>query len=87
MKTKPKTPYQRLLEDIKKWCYKVRCRHEKIMWMYPKKRLNEGWNLGDLYERTMAAEQLGYEVRLIANSEGLTVIYKKQVPDVPYEWK
>lgn len=87
MKTKPKTPYQRILEDIKEFCHKVRYRHQKTMWTYPKNLLGEAWAMGSLYERTMAAEQLGYEVHLIANSEGLTVIYKKHVPNIPFAWR
>lgn len=85
--TKRKNPYQMLLEDIKDWCRKVKFRNEKVMWVYPKGRLNQGWPLGDLYERVKAAEQLGYDVILIANDEGLSVRYRKQVPSIPYSWQ
>ena len=84
---KPKNPYQRLLDDIKDWCRKMKYRHEKTMWLYPKSRLDEGWALRDLYERTKAAEQLGYDVQLVANDDGLSVRYKKQVPSVPCSWE
>ncbi len=87
MKDKPKTPYQRLLDDIKEWTRKVRFRHEKVMWNYPKGRLKEGWSLNDLWERVAAAEQLGYDVQLVANDDGLRVYYRKRVPDVPYSWR
>lgn len=84
---KPKNPYQRLLDDIKEWCRKVKYRHEKTMWLYPKNRLDEGWALRDLYERTQAAQQLGYDVQIVATDEGLSVRYKKQVPSVPNSWE
>ncbi len=84
---KQKNPYQRLLDEIKDWCRKVKYRHEKTMWLYPKNRLDEGWALRDLYERTQAAQQLGYDVQLVASDDGLSVRYKKQVPSVPYSWE
>lgn len=83
---KTKNPYLRLLDDIKDWCHRVKYRHEKDMRSYPKSKLAEGWRLDDLYERTKAAEQLGYDVQLVAHDNGLTVRYKKKVPDVPYSW-
>ncbi len=49
--------------------------------------LNEGWALQDLYERTKAAEQLGYDVQPVANDEGLSVRYKKQIPVIPFSWE
>ena len=87
MKRIIKTPYQRLLEDITKFCGKLRYRHTVVMWVYPKNRLNESWRLGDVYERVCAAEQIGYDVLLQAKDDGLHVVYKKKAPDVPYEWR
>ena len=87
MKTKPKTPYQHLLEDIQKFCKQIQFRHRKTMWTYPKAQLGSGWNLKELWARTAAAEQLGYDVELIANDTGLIVRYVKKVPDVPYDWQ
>lgn len=84
---KRKNPYQRLLDDIKNWCREVKYRHEKVMWLYPKAKLKQGWDLHDLYERTQAAQQLGYDVQLVATDDGLSVRYKKQVPSVPYSWE
>lgn len=86
-RVKPKTPYQHLLEDIQDWARTVAYRHEVLMWRYPKARLTEGWTLNELYERVTAAEQLGYDVQLRADDDGLLVYYKKKVPDVPYNWK
>ena len=82
-----KNPYTRLLGEIKEFCFKVEFRHVKVMWNYPKNRLGEGWELSSLYQRTQAAEQLGYDVQLVANDEGLSVQYKKKTPSIPYGWK
>lgn len=74
-----------LLDQIETWWQEVHLR-EKItitMWMYPKDKLNEGWSLHDLYERTKAAEQLGYDVQLVATDQGLSVCYKKKIPNIP----
>lgn len=87
MAEKRKNPYTRLLDEIKDWCNKVRYRHQVSMWFYPKDRLIEGWSLNDLYERTKAAEQLGYDVVVVANDKGLSVTYVKKVPEVPYRWR
>lgn len=86
-KVKRKTPYQMLLEDIKAWCRKVRYRDERGMWTYPKDKLDEGWDLTHLYERTKAAEQLGYDTQLVAADTGLVVRYVKKLPEIPYRWR
>ena len=54
--------------------------HTVAMWQYPKDRLREGWPLWELYERTKAAEQLGYDVILVAADHALVVKYRKHVP-------
>ena len=87
MKTKPKTPYQRLLDDIKDFCSKVRFRHEAGLFWYRKDKLRAGHSLDDLYERVAAAEQLGYEVYLVAKDDGLHARYRKKAPEVPYGWR
>jgi len=85
VKVKPKTPYQRLLEDVQDFATRVKFAHRKTMWIYPKKELDGTWNLDELYERVAAADQLGYDVRLISNDEGLLVQYIKR-PEVPFQW-
>ena len=88
MKEKRLNPYQRLLSEIRQWFVDESIRYSKIMWSYPKKDLpSSAWNLYGLYERTKAAEQLGYDVILQANDNGLTVIYKKKLPHIPFEWQ
>lgn len=86
MTTKRINPYQRLLEEIRSYIRKVKYRHTKTMWIYPKKVLTDGWDLGFLYQRTAAAEQLGYDVQLKATEEGLVVQYVKKIPEPPYSW-
>lgn len=81
------TSYRKLLNKIKDFCRKLRFPHEVQMWVYPKKRLRENWNISDLNERVAAARQLGYEVLLRSTDEGLEVWYRKEMPMIPYEWK
>lgn len=84
---KVKNPYTRLLEEIREWCCKLLRRDKREMWFYPKKQLNDGWPLTDLYERVSAAKQLGYDVVLEANEMGLIVKYIKQIPNIPSTWR
>ena len=87
MAEKRKNPYQYLLEQINEFCDNLKYRHQVTMWKYPKNRLSEGWPLLELYERVKAAEQLGYDVQLIAQDDGLLIQYVKQIPHIPGEWR
>lgn len=79
--TKRVTPYERLLDDVKEFARSVVFATKRTMFLYPKATLKESaWNLEDLYERTKAADQLGYDVRLVAGDDGLKVQYVKR-PD------
>jgi hypothetical protein len=80
-------PYTRLKEIGTEWANKIRFRDQRGMWFYPKKRLHEGWSLDDLYERVSAAEQLGYVVELKATEDGLEVVYLKELPPTPFEFR
>jgi hypothetical protein len=84
MKTKPITPYQRLMDDFKAFANAVEFRKRKPMWNYPKDKLDGGWDLTDLYERVAAADQLGYDVRLLATEGGLEVQYIEKNPKRPW---
>lgn len=75
MKTKPINPYSALLSRAQKYRSRVINPVKKGMWQYPKNRLDEGWALKDLWERTAAANQLGYDVKLEATDAGLEVKY------------
>lgn len=74
------TPYQRLAQEFDQYKFKVACPRRVTMWQYPKEKLNELWRLYDLWERTKAADQLGYDVVLIAADEGLKVQYVAKRP-------
>ena len=87
MTEKRKNPYQYLLEQIKEFCDNLKYRHQITMWKYPKNRLSEGWPLLKLYERVKAAEQLGYDMQVIAQDDGLLIQYVKQIPHIPGEWR
>ena len=79
-------PYQRLLEEIQEFCNSLKWRHKVAMHYYPKDRLSETWSVNDLYERTAAAQQIGYEVILEAKDTGLHVFYRKVVK-TPMHWE
>lgn len=81
-----KNPYQYLLDQIIEFCSKLQYAHTVSMWRYPKDKLASSWNLTDLYERTMAAQQLGYKVIIEADERGISVKYVKNAP-IPYQWK
>lgn len=85
MREKPITPYARLLADVRKFASSVKYPHKKLMWRYNKSDLGKHWTLTDLYERVKAADQLGYDVVLVAEDAGLAVQYAKR-PDVPWDW-
>ncbi len=85
MKTKPITPYARLLLDVRKFAGCVKYATRKTLWTYPKDRLSDGWALSDLYQRAKAADRLGWDIHLVPEDDGLRVEYRKR-PDVPRDW-
>ena len=82
-------PYTRLLAEIRKYLESIKYRHRTGMFRYSMEYLEQqtAWTLNDLYERTIAAEQLGYDVQLRADKNGLHVEYVKQIPLAPYRWR
>ena len=86
MKQKPKTPYQRLLEEASDFARKVKFAHIRLMWFYAKERLGDSLSLDHLNERVQAADQLGYDVILRSTERGLEVLYRKQMPTPPWNW-
>ena len=80
------SPYTRLKKIALEWAVEALYPSTRTMWCYPKNRLQtESWCLTTLYERTAAAEQLGYDVKLKATDNGLEVRYVKKVPELPWE--
>lgn len=84
--TKRISPYTRLKKIASEWAVKALYPHARPMWCYPRNKLeSKSWCLAALYERTAAAEQLGYDVKLKATDSGLEVKYVKKVPELPWE--
>lgn len=52
------------------------------LFLYAKARISahEQWDLDDLYQRTLAAQALGWAVTLHADDEGLHVYYAEKLP-------
>jgi len=69
-----------LRQDANGLYNKLICRDTRGMFLYPKNRLKEAWILTDVYERTMAAQELGWNVVLRADADGLHVDYAKKLP-------
>lgn len=69
------------------FAYRVVYPKVKPMFFFPKKRLNEAWSLAEVYERTSAANQLGYDVYLSADEDGLRFKYVEKRPErIPSNW-
>lgn len=80
------TPRQRLYEKAKAFTTKLRTLHTRSMLFYSAKEIEScSFNLRWLYQRSLAAEQLGYEVIMKADDEGLHASYRKKMPEVPME--
>lgn len=79
------SPYTRLKEEFEEWMRTIIYAHTVSMFYYPKEKIAQGWNLSDLKERTIAAEQLGYDVLLEWDQgKGLRVFYRKKPASVPW---
>lgn len=81
----PENPYNRLKERFREYVEDCEYRHTRTMFTLTKNVLSGPLNLTDVYERTMAADQLGYDVVLSCNKDGMTIQYKKKIPDIPWE--
>lgn len=79
--TQPKTmtPYAKLKQDIKEFVNRLRLPQVVTMWCYPKNKLNSGWDLTDLYNRTHAANACGWDVILKATDDGIVVSYRQRM--------
>lgn len=87
MTEKRKTPYQHLLEAAREFYYSLPHGHKCHMFFWPKNRLRDGWTLHEVWERTQAADKLGFDVIVRADDDGLRMSYRKKLPDAPYEFK
>lgn len=66
-------PYTDLKQRARTWARSVLQPKDRLMFRYAKKDLSAGWDLRDLYERTIAARQLGYRVEVRSSDDGLSV--------------
>lgn len=71
-----------LREDGIAFFNKVFHRHTKPFFLYKRENLSTGYTLNDLYQRTHAAQELGYTVILTADDEGLHTAYAEKLPTV-----
>ncbi len=77
------TPYQRLMNVAKDYVASLRrARREKVEMFYMEK--GNSYDVSDIYERTIAAQQLGYHIEIYAEKGKIYVSYVKDI-DVPYE--
>jgi len=88
MKTPRKNPYVMLLEEVKDWARKLKYRHTISMFFWSLENLKpeKAWRLDDVYQRTLAAQALGYEVVVEADEKGMTMKYKKKI-ETPLAWR
>ena len=88
VKKKPITPYQRLLDDFRLYISSVECPVVlKTMFFYKKSDLDnhDAWMMDEVYERTIAAEQLGYDVIIRADNDGLRIMYRTKPGPKPWQ--
>jgi hypothetical protein len=69
-------PYQRLKRLAQEWHNKVTFRRTVFMFRYGEVKTGT-YSLADLFERTKAAEQLGYEVQVKSNG-GVLEVYSSR---------
>ena len=81
---KPQTPYQRLIRAVRKYVSETKNPKQIPMWKYSRKNLRDLWKLDALYERTYAAQQLGYDVILKTDEEWFYVYYQKRPSKIDY---
>lgn len=88
MKTKRTNPYTSLLGQIKGFVAKLKYRHTVALFYWKAESLipTQAWRLDDVYQRTLAAQSLGYEVVIEADEKGMTMKCKKKISP-PYCWE
>lgn len=83
--TKRTNPYTRLKLIAQQYIFDIKHRKAIPLWWHRKEDLGDGWSLEGLYQRVLAAKQLGYSVELRADKKGLDVVYVKDMPRTPWE--
>lgn len=81
---KPATPYQRLLNAVRRFHAAAKYPPRKMMFFVPKDKLSEGWALQVVADKTETANQLGWAVEVKVESDGLRFEYVKRPDDIDY---
>ena len=88
-KSKPVTPYERLLKVASDFATKVVSR-KRVEWRFwfSKESIEKriAFTMDDLYEAVFTADSLGYETLLLAKSDGMRVVHISKLPERPYEF-
>ena len=84
---KRKNPYTALLEEIKDFVRKIKYPPTTSMyfWSLDKLTSDKSWRLDDVYQRTQAAQSLGYEVIIKSDEKGMEMKYRK-IAQIPGWW-
>jgi len=80
-----KAPYTRLKRIAQEYIVEHRFPRTRTMFVFPKADLGGSWTLDDVAERVQAADQLGYDVRLVVTDGDLVIKYVKRAGDLPGE--
>lgn len=85
MKTKPVTPYERLIRQFRTFANEATWPRRVQMFSFAKDKLTPGnsWRLDDVYQRALAAKVCGYSVEVRADADGMSIEYVKARPDWP----
>lgn len=88
MKAKQITPYQRLLDEIRQFVSKLKFGRKYSMFYWKKADLipQNSWRLDEVYQRTLAANKLGYEVVITADKQGMTFQYR-EIAKPAWNWE
>lgn len=80
------SPYTRLKDDFREFVHNVYERRVVTMFSMSREGIyGKNYNIIDLYERVIAANQLGYDVRLRVDKEGkLVAEYIQKLPTRPW---
>jgi len=66
---------------------KILNRDTRVLFTYAKERIGSSWSLEDVWERTMAAQALGFNTIIRADDKGLHIDYAKTLPTArPYRF-
>lgn len=77
-------PYERLKQIGREYADAVKYRHTANMFSLSKKEIDENnYSLREIYQRTAAAQQIGYEVHLVIRNDVLFIEYVQSPPQMP----